>query len=423
MVLCRGSAKASEKCPIAIADLVLMYNRAMEGLYSKIDPITFDFYAGFPGTKPQFLKYCRVFERRLCSLVQSPRVIPVIEDHCTSLDVAGFITEWKGKGKNTLHSLKIELQFLEHHKMQFLDLHRELAKIEYSPQSEAALQNFKTLLLLEIPLLLGCDVDWAPARSAGDEASAVLSQSAAGADNDNSDDAGAADVASAGGANVASAGAAGAGQAIRPATRRGAAARVAADADAAAGGAADEGGADAGDAAAALNPDVVDIKDFTTWAPHTWSQLPFDEITFPNDPNISICSVRSYMALAMILWYDSDLRGAQRRLWDELNLAWSSTFHSDLHPHVLEKWPVTGPHAFSKTESTWLSETLRFLKKSSGRPSRARPPPASSAQASVPRSSSKAEGRAKVSKKRRASDPVATFPRFASNMSIFYSFY
>ena len=250
MVLCRGSAKASEKCPIAIADLVLMYNRAMEGLYSKIDPITFDFYAGFPGTKPQFLKYCRVFERRLCSLVQSPRVIPVIEDHCTSLDVAGFITEWKGKGKNTLHSLKIELQFLEHHKMQFLDLHRELAKIEYSPQSEAALQNFKTLLLLEIALLLGCDLDWAPAWSAGDEASAVLSQSAAGADKDNSDDAGGADVASAGGADVASAGGAGAGPAIRQATRRGAAARVAADADAAAGGAADEGGADAGDAAA-----------------------------------------------------------------------------------------------------------------------------------------------------------------------------
>ena len=242
VVLCRGSAKASEKCPIAIADLVLMYNRAMEGLYSKIDPITFDFYAGFPGTKPQFLKYCRVFERRLCSLVQSPRVIPVIEDHCTSLDVAGFITEWKGKGKNTLHSLKIELQFLEHHKMQFLDLHRELAKIEYSPQSEAALQNFKTLLLLEIALLLGCDLDWAQAWSAGDEASAVLSQSAAGADKDNSDDAGGADVASAGGA--------GAGPAIRQATRSGAAARVAADADAAAGGAADEGGADAGDAAA-----------------------------------------------------------------------------------------------------------------------------------------------------------------------------
>ncbi len=69
------------------------------------------------------------------------------------LYVAGFITEWKGE--STLNSLKIELQFLDHHKMQFLDLHREMAKIEYSPQSEAALQNFKTLLLLEIALLLG----------------------------------------------------------------------------------------------------------------------------------------------------------------------------------------------------------------------------------------------------------------------------
>jgi hypothetical protein len=41
-----------------------------------------------------------------------------------------------------------------------LDLHRELQKIDYSQQTQAALQNFETLLLLEIQLLLGCDIEW-----------------------------------------------------------------------------------------------------------------------------------------------------------------------------------------------------------------------------------------------------------------------
>jgi hypothetical protein len=69
------------------------------------------------------------------SSVPSHRVIPVNEEQPTSLDVAGFITEWKpsGNGKNTLTSLTVELQSLEHHKTQYLDLHRELMKIDYSP--------------------------------------------------------------------------------------------------------------------------------------------------------------------------------------------------------------------------------------------------------------------------------------------------
>ncbi len=63
---------------------------------------------------------------------------------------AGFITEWKSNGKKTLKPLPIDVQFLEHHKTQYLDLHRELQKLEYSPETQAALQNLKTLLLLDI---------------------------------------------------------------------------------------------------------------------------------------------------------------------------------------------------------------------------------------------------------------------------------
>jgi hypothetical protein len=59
-----------------------------------------------------------------------------------------------------LGPLKINLQFLEHHQDQFLELHRELIKTNYAPQTNAALQNLKTLLEPEISLLISCDIEW-----------------------------------------------------------------------------------------------------------------------------------------------------------------------------------------------------------------------------------------------------------------------
>ncbi len=66
------------------------------------------------------------------------------KEQSTILDIAGYFTEWKAKGKNTLSPMTVNVQFLEHQKTQYLDLHRELQKIEYSQQSEAAWQNFNT---------------------------------------------------------------------------------------------------------------------------------------------------------------------------------------------------------------------------------------------------------------------------------------
>jgi hypothetical protein len=132
----------------------------MEGQYGKGDPLSFDLYKTCPQLKAPFTKYCKVFETRLRSLVPEYRVLPVNEEQTTKLDVAGLITEWKSNGKHTLKPLPIDVQFLEHHKTQYLELHRELQNLEYSRQSQAALQNLKTLLLLEIQLLLGCDVEW-----------------------------------------------------------------------------------------------------------------------------------------------------------------------------------------------------------------------------------------------------------------------
>jgi hypothetical protein len=69
-----------------------------------------------------------VFEILLRSLVSTYCVLPLNEEQSTKLDVACFITEWRASGENTLKPLTLE--------------------------------DLKTLLLLEIQLLLGCDVEW-----------------------------------------------------------------------------------------------------------------------------------------------------------------------------------------------------------------------------------------------------------------------
>ncbi len=99
------------------------------------------------------------------------------------------------------------------------------------------------------------------------------------------------------------------------------------------------------------------MKDFTTRTPGTWKLLPWDEIHLPKDPNVSICSVRSYMAIAMIMWYQPDLRLTQLRLWEELKYAWNATFHCNLHPNGLEKWPAAERYWLQSERELSLSLT------------------------------------------------------------------
>ena len=148
---------------------------------------------------------------------------------------------------------------MEHHKTLYLDLHREFTKSEYAPQSEASLQNFKTLLMLEITILLGTDIEWATGSSVGAAVAdpPVLAPGAAADDDDasNSEESDAPGRA-----------------------KHGAAARAPAPAEPNAGDDTNDagGGADAcgggGADAAAEDGDriVLDVGDFTSWEPDTW---------------------------------------------------------------------------------------------------------------------------------------------------------
>jgi hypothetical protein len=124
----------------------MLHNKASEGLI-KPDRLGYDLYSGIADTKALFLKYCKPFEKRIRSLIPTHRVVPAGDGKAsTTVSVPGFLVDAKAKKKTPQ---QVELQFLEHHKTLYLDLHREFTKSEYAPQSEASLQNFKTLLMLE----------------------------------------------------------------------------------------------------------------------------------------------------------------------------------------------------------------------------------------------------------------------------------
>ena len=129
-----------------ISDLVMLHNKASEGLI-KADRLGYDLYSGIAETKKAFLTYCKPFEKRIRSLVPTYRVVPAGDgEESTSVSVPGFLVDAK-KSKKTYAPQQVDLAFLENHKTLYLDLHREFTKSDYTPQSEAALQNFKDTAL------------------------------------------------------------------------------------------------------------------------------------------------------------------------------------------------------------------------------------------------------------------------------------
>jgi hypothetical protein len=76
--------------------------------------------------------------------------------------------------------MKIDMQFLDHHSKQYLNLHADLIRINYSPLWEAASTNLKAILFIEISLLHGCD-DWSPPVAGSVSEGEVLSAGAASA--------------------------------------------------------------------------------------------------------------------------------------------------------------------------------------------------------------------------------------------------
>ena len=76
--------------------------------------------------------------------------------------------------------MTMDLQFLEHHKRQYLELSTDFASNSFKPKSRAALENMKDLVLLDLKILLGADIPWSHSGkqpdAPSDLAAAALSQ-------------------------------------------------------------------------------------------------------------------------------------------------------------------------------------------------------------------------------------------------------
>ncbi len=107
---------------------------------AKNDPLGLVVFEKFPNLKKEFIKFCKLLESRLRSNVNSHSVVAKVEELSTDICLPGFIVDASAKGKHRLGPLKINLQFLEHHKDQLLELLMELIKTNYGPQTNALLK-------------------------------------------------------------------------------------------------------------------------------------------------------------------------------------------------------------------------------------------------------------------------------------------
>jgi hypothetical protein len=93
---CRGRSK-NEKCPVAIADLELLYNAAQDGLYDPVknDRSAFDLFALCQGTKNGFIKFCEAHEQRLRLNLHDFLLIRAdAAEGGIYINVGRFIAEW-----------------------------------------------------------------------------------------------------------------------------------------------------------------------------------------------------------------------------------------------------------------------------------------------------------------------------------------
>jgi hypothetical protein len=91
----RGGTK-NEKCPVAIADLVLLYNAAQEGLYGPVkhDRSAFELVALYQGTKMGFSNFVKPTSNAFALTCRIFRVIRAdAEEGDTYINVGGFLTQ------------------------------------------------------------------------------------------------------------------------------------------------------------------------------------------------------------------------------------------------------------------------------------------------------------------------------------------
>jgi len=289
----------------------------------------YDFWNAAPKLKTPYLKFCNAHNNRLRNVLAEYRIICEDETQTTTASVKGMILNWKSRtpmSRQQQSEMTLELQFLEIHTKEYLELSTDFASMSFLPKSREALENMKALVLLDLRILLGADIPWSHSGKQPELAAAALSQGGAGDDD-----------------SVSS-------KDNTPAPAEGAAAPGA-----------------AAPKAAALDP-----NDFLTWTHKNWDKVPFDHIKFPSGQ--TPLKTKAYYAIAVIFLNSVSLREQHATVWKELTDAWEETFGYPLTIERLGDPPATGTNAFTEEERAWCEETRRYFS-AGGRGRAASPPP------------------------------------------------
>jgi hypothetical protein len=154
----------------------------------------YDFWNAVRNLKVPYVKFCNAFNSRIRIALAEYRIICEDENQATTARVKGIILQWTKRtqmSKQQTSEMTIELQFLEHHKKQYLELSTDFASISFMPKSRAALENMKELVLLDLRILLGADIAWShsgkqPEAAATELAAPAILRGGSGDDNSES---------------------------------------------------------------------------------------------------------------------------------------------------------------------------------------------------------------------------------------------
>ena len=145
----------------------------------------YDFWNAAPKLKTPYLKFCNAHNNRLHNVLAAYRIICEDETQTTTASVKGMILNWKSRtpmSRQQQSEMTLELQFLEIHRREYVELSTDFASMSFLPKSREALENMKALVLLDLRILLGADIPWSHSGKQPELAAAALSQGGAGDD-------------------------------------------------------------------------------------------------------------------------------------------------------------------------------------------------------------------------------------------------
>ena len=87
----------------------------------------------------------------------------------------------------------------------------------------------------------------------------------------------------------------------------------------------------------------ADPTNMLSWKPTNWGKLDYSAMKLPGDGQ-HLGSLRTYFAIAVIMFYDTEIRNNHKELWEKLKTAWENSFDTVIDDKSLASIPFNGEH-------------------------------------------------------------------------------